>query len=255
MVQELTSRQVALARYMSELSEEAYCAEWMDRLEFDLWNAVASGPGRYGAIELASAHIEKLSQLSHACGGWIAFDEKRDEVFVPMDQWLSRFAMIAALDTFTPADKEENPGRLYDIFSGFDLLPPESRAPFLPAMFGLIERFPEAEFGTPGPLVHAIESIPGYESLLQVSILRQPATLNVWMVNRILNSTISPEMRANWLQVLRVVLAHPSASTKSREMAGDFLCSAQGSLGQALRRLWRAVSKPDGSVRTTTTKS
>lgn len=241
MIQELSPEQLTLARYMSNLSEEAYSADWMDGLEYDLWAAVVSGPRRYGRLDLTSSHVQILAELSQSCRGWIVFEAQREEVFVPMDKWLSLCAVITALDTFAPADKEENLGRLYDIFGGFDLRAPESRALCLPAMFGLIERFPEAELGTPGPLVHAIESIPGYESLLQVSVLRQPARLNIWMVNRILNSKISLEMRANWLQVLRAVLVHPSASEESRELARDFLGSAQGGLRQGLRRMWRAA--------------
>jgi hypothetical protein len=91
-LQELTAQQLALAQYMSELSEKAYYAGWMDCLEFDLWTAVATGPFRYGRLELTHMHIQGLAALSQGCGGWIAFEGEQEETFVPMDEWLSRVA-------------------------------------------------------------------------------------------------------------------------------------------------------------------
>jgi hypothetical protein len=87
---ELTPQQLALAQYMSELSEEAFCAGWMECLEFDLWKAVTSGPFLYGCLQLEADHIQKLSELSQHCGGWIVFDDEREELFLPMAEWLSR---------------------------------------------------------------------------------------------------------------------------------------------------------------------
>jgi hypothetical protein len=98
---------MALAQYMSELSENAYCAGWMDRLEFDLWMAIVSGPFRYGRLELTSAHIQRLSELSQGCGGWIAFEGEREETFVPMDEWLSRVACSSAPGYRPPENRDE----------------------------------------------------------------------------------------------------------------------------------------------------
>lgn len=131
--------------------------------------------------------------------------------------------VIAELDVFAPADEAENVGRLYEILDALQSLAPELRLAVVPAIFGLIERYPEAELGSPGPLVHELESIPGYESFLQHSVSRQPAPLSIWMVNRILNAEIPLRDRSNWLQSLRKVLNHPSASEESRQAARDFL--------------------------------
>jgi hypothetical protein len=106
-LQDLTSSQMALAQYMSELSENAYCAGWMDRLEFDLWMAIVSGLFRYGRLELTSAHIQRLSELSQGCGGWIAFEGEREETFVPMDEWLSRVACSSAPGYRPPENRDE----------------------------------------------------------------------------------------------------------------------------------------------------
>jgi hypothetical protein len=72
---------------MSDLSEEAFYAGWMKNLEHALWRAVSEGPFRYGRLDLAAAHVEKLKQLSEACGGWIRFDEIKEESFVPLADW------------------------------------------------------------------------------------------------------------------------------------------------------------------------
>jgi hypothetical protein len=131
--------------------------------------------------------------------------------------------VITELSKFSPADEAANVGRLYEILDQLKDLSPDLRSPVIPAILGLIERHPGAELGSPGPLVHELEAIPGYEPFLRDSVLRQPVDLSVWMVNRILNSEISPEARLGWLEVLRTVLIHPLASSESRQAASDFL--------------------------------
>jgi hypothetical protein len=77
--------------------------------------------------------------------------------------------VIAALNSFEPSrDDIDNLHRLYRLFEGFRSLPDRERV--APAMFNLLERFPDAEFGSPGPLVHELEAIPGYLPLLRGSV-------------------------------------------------------------------------------------
>src|SRR2546423_1287146 len=119
--------------------------------------------------------------------------------------------MIAALDSFEPDDDfDSNQFRLYPITEGFRTLPDRERV--VPAMFALMERFPNAYLGTPGPLVHDIESlgIARYEQQLVDSVRRQPAELTVWMVNRILNTNLEPRHRNELLDLLASVPQHPS---------------------------------------------
>ena len=87
MIGELTKSQRALAHFMSELSEEAYCAGWMDGLEYALWHAVATGPREYGRLKITEDHIDRLKSLSSKCRGWILFDEKKEETFVSLEEW------------------------------------------------------------------------------------------------------------------------------------------------------------------------
>jgi hypothetical protein len=81
-----------LATYMSELSEEAYCAGWMTDLEYELWDIVQTGPRKYGRLDITTDHIARLRTLADRCGGWIVFDDEKEEVFVPMDRWLALVA-------------------------------------------------------------------------------------------------------------------------------------------------------------------
>lgn len=86
---EPTARQ--LAEYMSDLSEEAYAAGWMEALEFELWAALDEGPRDYGRLRISNDHIDKLRQLSAAAGGWIVFDDVKEESVLPLHEWRSRY--------------------------------------------------------------------------------------------------------------------------------------------------------------------
>ena len=76
-----------LMKYMSDLSERAYCAGWMDGLEYALWKAVLEGRLKYGRMQITRAHTAKLKELSDRCGGWIAWDDASGEMFVPLGRW------------------------------------------------------------------------------------------------------------------------------------------------------------------------
>ncbi len=91
MLKDLTPAQRQLAEYMSELSEDAYCAGWMDGLEFALWRAVTEGPREYGFMHLSREQIERLGSLSEKCGGWIVFDDELWETWVPLSEWRRRY--------------------------------------------------------------------------------------------------------------------------------------------------------------------
>lgn len=131
--------------------------------------------------------------------------------------------VIADLDAFVPVDETENVGRLYEILDPLKSLAPQLRVPVIAAILRLIERHPDAELGAPGPLVHELEALPGYEPFLSDSVARQPAGLNIWMVNRILNEVRSATIRSNWLDLLHTVLEHPLASEESKAFAAESL--------------------------------
>ena len=93
MLNDLDPAARALADYMSELSEQAYCAGWMDSLEFALWDAVASGPRKYGQMEVTAEHVTRLRRLADAAGGWIVFDDVNEESLCPLREWEQRYAV------------------------------------------------------------------------------------------------------------------------------------------------------------------
>ena len=95
---------------------------------------------------------------------------------------------------------------------------PERWAPLL---YAFMERLGDTEIGSPGPVVHALESWAGYRPLLADSLRRLPTPLSVWMANRVLNG--DPPDADEWLALMRVVAEHPSATPLTRDEARDFL--------------------------------
>ena len=112
------------------------------------------------------------------------------------------------------------PQKLYDLTEAVRNLP--SAEQVIPELFAVMERFPDAELGTPGPLVHTLESLD-YTSELVASIRRRPTPHGVWMINRILNSGLTDDDRKFYLDLLVSVAAHPNATESARDQAQDFI--------------------------------
>ena len=96
MLGDLSPEQVELADYMSELSEEAYSAAWMEGLEYALWEAAIGQRAQYGRLTFSQEKRTKLRELSDACGGWIVFGEPSEETWVPAAEWERLFNLWAA---------------------------------------------------------------------------------------------------------------------------------------------------------------
>ena len=92
MIEEMNGQIRELAEYMSELSEEAYTAGWMDGLEYALWYSVENGPRKYGRLEINEEHISSLNNLSGSIGGWVYFDDKSEETFISSKNWLKKYS-------------------------------------------------------------------------------------------------------------------------------------------------------------------
>jgi hypothetical protein len=130
--------------------------------------------------------------------------------------------LISALQAFEPdTEGGDNVHRLNELLDGFAALPGCER--IAPALFALMERHRQADFGTPGPLVHALEAQPAYPELLAASLARQPTELTAWMANRLLNSKLPRDDRGAWLKRLTAVTSHPLAAKPVRESAIRFL--------------------------------
>jgi hypothetical protein len=138
--------------------------------------------------------------------------------------------LLFSLQAFEPNDDgADTVHRLNELLAGFAALPGCERV--APALLALLERHPQADFGTPGPLVHVLESQTGYPALLAESLERQPTELSAWMANRLLNSKLPMDERVAWLKRLTAVTSHPKAAAGVRDSAIrflDFQASRQG---------------------------
>lgn len=95
----------------------------------------------------------------------------------------------------------------------------------IPAIFALIEKYPNADFGSPSPLVHALESAGAglYEGELHKSLLRRPTPLTLWMYNRIINAEKDVDMVSAHLVRLKLFGRHPLADAEARASAQNFI--------------------------------
>jgi hypothetical protein len=143
-------------------------------------------------------------------------------------RWMSRsLSQIAAdFDALTSADFDyssldanawEKVARLCD-----EMREINDASVCAPVMFRTMERLDDVDLGTPGPLVHKLETWRGvYEAFLKQSVLRKPSPLTVWTVNRILNT--QPSDGEIWLALLTSAIEHPSPSEPTKSDAGTFL--------------------------------
>jgi|SRR3954463_5262517 hypothetical protein len=125
--------------------------------------------------------------------------------------------------------------RLYELTQGLLNLHSPERS--IPELFAVMERMPDADLGSPGPLVHTLEKLTGYETELVESVRRRPALLSVWMVNRILNSNPQEHIREQYLTLLRDVEQRRDVSKTVRKDAADFVefQARKGQEGKAMR--------------------
>ncbi|MCA2980124.1 MAG: bifunctional folylpolyglutamate synthase/dihydrofolate synthase, partial [Myxococcaceae bacterium] len=131
-------------------------------------------------------------------------------------------ALVERLARFEPLDDVEATARALDaaLASGrpaFD--PPRFRA----AALSLLERFPDAELGAPGPLVHALERMTVPDDELAASLARQPTFPTVSMVNRAMNLTDDSARLARLRALLEGAAAHPRSADWVRTAADRYL--------------------------------
>lgn len=90
--------------------------------------------------------------------------------------------------------------------------------------FSFFERNSDADLGMPGPLVHFLEQFyPAYIDQLCTSVARKPTTYTVWMINRILNSSLEATQRERLIAVLEAASKNSFADSTTTELASEFL--------------------------------
>jgi hypothetical protein len=94
----LTKEQQALMLLMSDISEEAWCAGWMEDLEYVLWYAVLHGPIKYGFEVIDIQIIEQLKDLASKTGCWIIYDDNTRETAIPLVEWQKMFEQANPAD-------------------------------------------------------------------------------------------------------------------------------------------------------------
>jgi hypothetical protein len=99
----------------------------------------------------------------------------------------------------------------------------DGAAVFLEA-FLFFERNEDADLGMPGPLVQFLEQFyPAYVEHLSASVMRKPTFHTVWMVNRILNSSVDDTDRSRFIALLEAASENPAASAVAKKIAMDLL--------------------------------
>jgi hypothetical protein len=135
--------------------------------------------------------------------------------------------IIKSLTEFVPFSEDDlindNESFLSDLMDSWVEVQDKERA--VPAIFQLIEKYPHADFGTPGPLVHALESGGAklYEGELHKSLMRKPTPLTLWMYNRIINKENDLRIIRGHFERLKLFSNHPSVDAETKEVAKDFI--------------------------------
>jgi hypothetical protein len=96
MLSELTHDQQTLVAAMSDLSEAGYHAGWIAGLEYDLWRLLLANGDHYGRHDVSAEELGRLRHLAEQCGGWIVFDDEKEETFVPLAEWQRMFVAHTA---------------------------------------------------------------------------------------------------------------------------------------------------------------
>ena len=102
-------------------------------------------------------------------------------------------AVLEQIRTFKMKDDDTDYAALVELIAYIENAA-DPRLAFRP-LFDLLERYPDADFGSPGPIVHFLEQFfpGGYEDELLASVRRAPMWTTLWMLNRLVNGTSGSE--------------------------------------------------------------
>jgi hypothetical protein len=100
---------------------------------------------------------------------------------------------------------------------------PKSLEEIVEPILQFMERHPEIEYGTPGPLVHLVETFLNYEEKVIESVERRPTRQTAWMLNRMINGEQDQHERDVLISVLKRVLENPAADPLTRDTVSDYL--------------------------------
>lgn len=96
---------------------------------------------------------------------------------------------------------------------------------YIRRVFGLFEKYPSADWGMPGELVHYLESLDGVlrERELIASVERCPVSHTLWMLNRQCNSKRTKEEAEPYCGIFRAVMERDGISDGIRNEVRSYL--------------------------------
>jgi len=91
-----TPEQRLLARFMSTLSEDYWCAGWMTGCEYALWADLTGAEVRGNkGWSISQTDKEELQVLQKLTGGWVYWPEELEQrIFLPTQEWLDHLASV-----------------------------------------------------------------------------------------------------------------------------------------------------------------
>ena len=137
--------------------------------------------------------------------------------------------IIRGLRTLTPSDFDDGnvdargSERLSELTDALMATPGASTEEAIRELFSVMERLPDADLGSPGPLVHTLEQLKGYEQELIRSVRRCPSFLSLWMVNRILNTDPPVSVRQSYISLLGEATKRSDVPKEIRDEARNFI--------------------------------
>ncbi|HKQ92323.1 MAG TPA: hypothetical protein VJZ77_16820 [Blastocatellia bacterium] len=84
-----------LLSLMEEVSEDHYCAGWLNGLEYRLWQAALQYPQPYkfGVEAIEEKKVEELKGLAEELQEWAVWDDQAgEEKLIPLKDWKRIFA-------------------------------------------------------------------------------------------------------------------------------------------------------------------
>lgn len=92
-----------LLNYISELSEEYYCAGWLDSIEFQLWDLLQQNYEDIIKVDFWRKRVDKeelqdMRFLAQTTNCWAIWDEEKEEMTIPLDQWIPKYESWKALN-------------------------------------------------------------------------------------------------------------------------------------------------------------
>ncbi len=118
-------------------------------------------------------------------------------------------------------DASENFGVIVDLYDLVELIKDEEdiSAAFEP-IFRFFEKYPDADVGNPGPLVHLMERhYSNYINALLSSVKSKPTYMSVIMLHRVLILGISDQARVEYIELLEAVATNKDSDEGARYVA------------------------------------